>query len=133
MYSAPLTRAFRPFPRHTRALSRNRIEVEGGSRWPRKSSGFLAKPASSLLVFEDCDVLARCKNEVEVAPPHGRVSPPAVDHPPLLAHLEDAHLPDRGRHLAEPFAETASQSTAARADELGLSPDGLGQLPQLEP
>jgi hypothetical protein len=34
--------------------------------------------------------------------------------------------------LPQPFAETASESTAARADELGLSPFGLRQLTQLE-
>ena len=69
--------------------------MEGGPRRPRESSGFLAKPTSPLLVFEDRDVLASRENEVEVAPSHGRVGPPAVDHPPLLTHLEDAYLPDR--------------------------------------
>src|SRR5215203_5670342 len=101
MYSVPLTRAFRPFPRHTRALSGNRIEVEGGPRRPR-DSGFLAEPASPLLVLENRNVLARRENEVEVAPPHGRVGPPAVEHPPLLAHLQDTHLPDRSR---QPFLD----------------------------
>src|SRR3954469_17769177 len=97
MYSTSLTRAFRPIPRHTHALSRNRIEVEGGPRRPRESSGFLTKPTSPLLVHEDGDVLASRENQVEVAPPHRRLGPPAIDYAPLLAHLEDVYLPDRSR------------------------------------
>src|SRR6185503_18095014 len=89
MYPASLTRAFLPFPHYTCALSSDRLEVEGGQRWPRESSGFLAVPTSPLLVLEDRHVLARREHDVEVAPPHGRVRPPAVDDAPLLAR--DAH------------------------------------------
>src|SRR5262245_45514126 len=97
MYSAPLTRAFRLFPRHTRALPSDRLDVEGGPRRPREFSGLLTEPASPFLILEDRDVLARREHEVEVAPAHRRVGPPAVDHPPLLAHLENADLSDRSR------------------------------------
>src|SRR5262245_48603795 len=97
MYSAPFTRAFWSFPPHTRAPSSDRLEVEGGPRRPREFSGFLAVPASPLLVLEDRHVLPRREHEVEVAPPYRRFRPPAVDDPPLLAHLVDEHLPDRSR------------------------------------
>src|SRR6187549_2778714 len=97
MYCDPLTRAFRPFPHHTRTLFRNRIEVEGGPRRPRRISGFLAEPASPLLVLEDRNVFTRREHEIEVAPPHGGFRPPAVDHPPLLAHLKHFHLSDCSR------------------------------------
>src|SRR4026209_292138 len=98
MYPASLTRAFLPFPHHTRTLSSDRLEVEGGPRWPREFSGFLAEPASPLLVLEDRHVLARREHDVEVAPPHGRVRPPAVDDAPLFAHWEGPPLLHRSRY-----------------------------------
>src|ERR1044072_2335880 len=72
--------------------------MEGGSRRPQRISRLLTEPASPLLVLVDRDVLSRRQHEVEVPPPDWRIRPPAVHDPPFLAHLEDAHLPDRSRN-----------------------------------
>jgi hypothetical protein len=49
----------------------------------------LTEPACGLRIAEDADVLAGFEHDLEVAPVHGLLRPPAVDDTPLLA--DDRH------------------------------------------
>ena len=51
-----------------------------------------------LVVVEDDDVLAALEHDVEVAPVHRLLGPPAVDHAPLLAdNLDDQTIHESRR------------------------------------
>src|SRR5262245_48763368 len=73
-----------------------------GRRSPApRSDSALTEPAAGILVAVDDRPLAAVEHDVEVAPVHGLLGPPAVDDAPLLAHERDRPPVDLPRRAVQ--------------------------------
>src|SRR6266571_357369 len=78
----------------------------GGGSWgnhgfPHGSSAALREPLPAGAVVEDHGVLAGLKHDLEIAPRHRLVGPPAVEYAPLFPHEGDGLMVDLPRRPVE--------------------------------